>query len=503
MATLKPLSEATLDDIQGYITSGYGRLRHAAYLFVQVRDAASGRQWLARIAPLITTAKHWPVDTDGKTIAPASAINLALTADGLAACGLPKSVLCTFPPEFMEGMASERRAQLLGDDAESAAALWEIGGPNTETLHAVIIIHARDQTTLDVVCTAQRALLATADSGIEEVTNGLQRGYRPDSDCEPFGFRDSIAQPAIAGLSDDASAAVPTGEFILGHDTHYGLIAPTPVVPAEHDPQALLPNSANPYHANQNLRDLGRNGSYLVYRKLRQDVAGFWQFMKRESARINGAADPTHMIWLAAKCVGRWPSGAPLTLTPNADDPSLARRNDFGYTDDADGYGCPLGAHVRRTNPRDVLKPYPEAQSRSMTEAHRILRRGRVFGAPLFDPLILQRALTPAEQQALLALTDDGQPRGIHFMCINASIKSQFEFIQQNWCNNPRFGGLNDNKDPLISSTTAEPASRMTIPGQPQGLRTSALPRFVTVSGGAYLFLPSLPAIRFLAALNT
>ncbi len=501
MATSTTLSETILDDIQGYVTSGYGRLRHAAYLFVRVRDARSAQRWLARVAPLITTAKPWPVDNQGKAVAPASAINLALTAEGLAACGLPQSVLRTFPPEFIEGMVSERGAQLLGDDAESAAANWEIGGPDTEPLHAVVIIHACDKTTLDAVCAAQRALLATPDAGVQEVANGLQAGYRPDSDCEPFGFRDGIAQPAIAGMRDD-EGTVPTGEFILGHENHYGLIAPTPVVPAEHDPQSLLPVSANPYHAGKSLRDLGRNGSYLVYRKLRQDVAGFWQFMKRESARIHGSADATHMIWLAAKCVGRWPSGAPLTLAPAADDPRLARRNDFGYADDAEGYGCPLDAHVRRTHPRDVLKPYPVEQSRSMTEAHRILRRGRVFGAPLFDPLILQRALTPAGQQALLALADDGQPRGLHFICINASIKSQFEFIQQNWCNNPRFGGLNDNKDPLISSTAAEPPSRMTLPGQPQGLRTSALPRFVTVSGGAYLFMPSLSAIRFLGALN-
>ena len=504
MSTPAQLSGVTLDDIQGFITSGYGHLPHTAYLFVHVSDAMSGRRWLRHIAPLITTAGHWPVDNRGKLIKPTSAVNLALTANGLLACGLPRSVLCTFPPEFMEGMASAERAHILGDSGENAAAHWEIGGPNTDPLHAVVIIHALDEATLDAANAAQRSLLATPDAGVREVVNGLQRGYRPESGCEPFGFRDGIAQPAINGINDVRRAGVPVGEFILGHANHYGLIAPTPVVPGNLDPQALLPLSANPYHTGQDLRDLGRNGSYVVYRKLRQDVAGFWQFMKREATRIAGTADVAHMIWLAAKCVGRWPSGAPLTLSPDVDDPRLVRCNDFQYASDAHGYGCPLGAHVRRTNPRDMLKPYPAAQSLSMTEAHRILRRGRVCGAPLFDPRMLQRTPTHVEQQALLAITDDGQPRGIHFVCVNASIKSQFEFIQQNWCNSPRFGGLNDNKDPLVASTYEnEAANRMTIRLQPVGIRTSALPNFVTVRAGAYLFMPSKSAIRFLGALGT
>lgn len=503
MATPTPLSAATLDDIQGFIASGYGHLRYSAYLFVHVRNARCGRQWLARVAPLMTTAQAWPIDNNGKPLKPTAAVNLALTADGLVACGLPHAALCTFAAEFIEGMASNQRAHILGDSGESAAAYWELGGPNTEPLHAVVIIHAWDQAALDAACEMQRALLATPDAGIHEVVNGLQRGCRPASDCEPFGFHDGIAQPAISGLHDHQGTGVPAGEFVLGHENHYGLIAPTPIVSGDLDPQALLPRLANPYHAGKDVRDLGRNGAYIVYRKLRQDVAGFWQFMMREATRIDGAADPAHMIWLAAKCVGRWPSGAPLTLAPAADNPRLARSNDFRYGDDAQGFGCPLGAHVRRTHPRDGLKPYPAEQSLSMTEAHRILRRGRVFGAPLFDPLILQRELTPAGQQALLNLADDGQPRGIHFICVNASIKSQFEFIQQNWCNNPRFGGLNDNKDPLVAGTAdGDAASRMTVPRQPAGIRTSALPRFVSVSAGAYFFMPSISALRFLAALN-
>jgi Dyp-type peroxidase family len=488
------LSGADLDDIQGFITSGYGHLRYAAYLFVHADNTDSARRWLQRITSLVTMSKR-PAGRGGeKPARPAMAINLALTAEGLVASGLPRQALRTFAPEFVEGMATERRARILGDHGASAPEHWEIGGQNTVPPHALLIVHAPDEAARDAACDAQRALLA--DTGMREVTNGLQHGYRPESECEPFGFRDGLAQPAIRGLK---GAGVPTGEFILGHENHYGLITPTPVVPADLDPQGLLPRLANPYHAGTNLRDFGRNGSYVVYRKLRQDVAGFWQFMRHEAQRIFGAEDPARTIWLAAKCVGRWPSGAPLALAPDADEPQFASSDDFLYAHDAEGYGCPLGAHVRRTNPRDALRPYPAKQSLSMTEAHRILRRGRVFGPPLFDPLILQRAPTPEVRQRLHNIADDGTSRGIHFICVNASIKSQFEFIQQTWCNNARFGGLHDNKDPLLASAAGDASvGWMSVPGKPSGIRTGPLPQFVTASGGAYLFMPGKSALRFL-----
>jgi hypothetical protein len=137
-----------------------------------------------------------------------------------------------------------------------------------------------------------------------------------------------------------------------------------------------------------------------------------------------------------------------------------------------------------------------------MSEAHRLLRRGRVFGPPLFDPGILQRLSSPAARQTLLEMEDDGRPRGIHFFCVNASLKSQFEFVQQTWCNNPHFSGLNDNKDPLLGdpARSGQTPSCMTIPRQPTPLRTLPLPRFVTVKAGVYLFLPSLTALRFMGA---
>jgi Dyp-type peroxidase family len=496
MTSAARLTDEALRDIQGVITSGYGHLPFAAYLFVTITDADDGRQWLSRIADSVTSSHRRGNGHSAPEDRPPAAVNIGITASGLRAVGLPDEVLRTFPVEFQDGIASDERSRILGDSGTSAPETWEIGGPRTEPAHALLMLFAADEATLAAMCRTHRALLASS-GGAVELPGGFQRGFRPDTFAEPFGFHDGIAQPSIAGLSGHG---VPTGEFILGYENHYGLMPPTPVVPREMNAAPALPPLDSPYHAGKQLGDLGRNGSYLVYRKLQQDVAGFWQFMAREATR-DGGADAARMVWLASKCVGRWPSGAPLMLAPDADNPGLADRDDFFYADDLDGLRCPLGSHIRRTNPRDVLKPYPREQSLSMTEAHRLLRRGRAYGAPLFDASVLRHTPDAELFKMLANLQDDGQPRGVHFFCVNASLKSQFEFVQQAWCNNPRFGGLNDNVDPLTSSACPpDSPSRMTIPRQDGALRTNPLPQFVTVRAGAYMFLPSLTALRFLGS---
>jgi Dyp-type peroxidase family len=486
-------------DIQGFITSGYGHLSHAAYLFVQINDGVGGRRWLGRLVPSVTSARPWPTGADGAKVKPSVSLNIAFSAEGLAAFGLPAQVLCTFPPEFQEGIAQEERSRILGDTEESDPAVWELGGSKTPPIHAILLIHAVSAAELEAACRAQRALLEETSGAVAELPGSMQKGQRPEADCEPFGFHDGVAQPSIAGISGDG---VPTGEFILGYQNHYQIVPPTPTVPASVDPDGLLQPLANPYHASEGLRDLGINGTYVVYRKLQQDVSGFWQFMKREAVRATGAEDTGYMVWLAARMVGRWPSGAPLVLARDADDPRAAERDDFLYSVDPDGLACPFGAHIRRANPRDAIKPYPTAESLSMSEAHRLLRRARAFGAALFDAQVLRDPTAAAGRKTLLELHDDGEARGIHFFCVNASIKSQFEFVQQTWCNNPRFGGLNDGKDPIIGDNGRpdQPSSYLTIPRRPLRARTAALPRFVTVRAGAYLFMPSVTALRFLAA---
>jgi Dyp-type peroxidase family len=511
------LSDAALADIQRFITSGYGKLPYAAYLFLQIRDPARAQAWLSTLVPTVTTAARRPHSGTGPGSNPdherpnqaragdepsetASAVNVGFTAPGLAALGLPASVCCTFPIEFRDGMATPERSAILGDTEESAPERWELGAPAQAPIHVALLVHGGSTEALARACAVQRGLMSESAGGVIEIGGAAQYGYRPSTGTEPFGFRDGMSQPLIAGLARGGTG-VPTGEFILGYENHFQLIPPTPVAPGQLDALGRLPALANPHHAARDLRDLGANGSYVVYRKLQQDVAGFWRYMAQEAERATGRSDLASVVWMAARCMGRWPSGAPLAMAPDYDDPVLGDRNDFRYGHDVAGFACPVGAHVRRTHPRDVIEPYPMAQSLSMSEAHRLLRRARVFGPALFDPERL-REPSHSERDTLLArLADDGAPRGIHFFCVNASIARQFEFVQQTWCNNPRFSGLTDTKDPIVGDNgrPGEPASYMVVARRTAAFRTTPLPRFVTVRGGAYLFMPSLRALEFLA----
>lgn len=491
------LPPETWADVQGLITSGYGSLPFSAYLWIAI-TSPDARRWLAEVRPLVWTSADALASGDardgGKT-----ALNLAFTAQGLAALGSPDEVAHSFPLEFVEGMAAARRSAMLGDTGESAPEHWEFGGPSTPPVGAMLVVHGRTEEAVDQACAEARRRLASASGAAYEIPSTGQRGHRPDHQREPFGFRDGIAQPAIRGLRGQG---VPTGEFILGYPNHYGHLPPTPVVPARLDPDGRLPPWPNPHHPSGGFRDLGRNGSYLVYRKLRQDVAGFWRFASEEAARQTAAGHDESAISLASKMVGRWPDGTPLARPSLRGQPDPRALDAFSYRDDPDGLACPWGAHIRRTHPRDAIKPYGPEASLSMSEAHRLLRRGRLFGSALFEAEALDRA-DAATLTHLGALEDDGRERGVHFLCINASIRSQFEFVQQSWCNNRRFAGLADDPDPIAGDGGGQDWPGYMTLSRPDGaVRTSALARFVTVSGGAYLFVPSLTALDFLASLR-
>ncbi len=139
--------------------------------------------------------------------------------------------------------------------------------------------------------------------------------------------------------------------------------------------------------------------------------------------------------------VGRWPSGAPLVLSPERDDPALADPNDFMYAQsDAHGYACPIGAHIRRANPRDSLDPRPGSpESIAVNKRHRLLRRGRAYGPPLSVEQALSDRDAPVDE------------RGLHFICLNGNIARQFEFVQHTWINNPKFDQLYDDADPILA----------------------------------------------------
>jgi Dyp-type peroxidase family len=269
---------------------------------------------------------------------------------------------------------------------------------------------------------------------------------------EHFGYRDRLSQPVIAETGEQptpgSGPAVKAGEFFLGYEDESGAPPPLP------RPEAL-----------------SRNGSYLAYLRMEEHVAAFREFLKQQA----GAPDDQEL--LAAKLMGRWRSGAPLVLSPDKDDPELGgdlqRTNDFLYKEaDPHGYRCPIGAHIRRMNPRDTAE---NMQRRKM------IRRGGTYG-----PVLPEGA------------PDDGVERGIAAFIGCVSLIRQFEFAMNVWVNDPKFKDLDNERDPIVG--THDGTYDMTIPKRPIRKRIKGIPAFTTIRGGAYFFLPGIRALRFLAS---
>ncbi len=446
-------------DIQGDILSAYGnKYNRASYMLVHVDRPAGGRAWLGSLLGRVTNAERWSGPK------PETTLNVGLTYAGLRALGVADGLLCGFSEEFREGMAA--RAEQLGDVGASAPARWETP-LGSGTGHVLVTIKALTTELLERELAGFRAGVeqAAGVSIVHEQHTQQLRGAR-----EHFGYADGFSQPAIVGVAEHESFAdgVPEkagkwrglalGEFILGYE----------------DEDRLMPNApAEP---------LGRSGTYMIYRKLSQDVALFRKTLS-DAARLYGHDEQQ----LAAKVVGRWSNGTPLVVSPDRPIPGFDAKdpenNAFRYLDtDADGAKCPLGAHIRRTHPRDALGWKGLDESGLLSYRHRIIRRGMSYGPPL-----------PAD-------ASDAQPaddRGLVFVCFNASISRQFEGIQTQWVGDGNPFHLGHDKDFLLgdSSTT----NKMTVQGDPPFM-LSPQPSFVTTRGGEYLFVPGLAALRFLAS---
>lgn len=443
-------------DIQGDILEAYGnRYGHTSYLFISFGDPASGRAWLGDQLPKVTTAVRWT----GRR--PKSTFNVAVTSMGLSALGVSPTVVESFSDEFQQGMGA--RASELGDVAQSAPSGWE-AGLGTGRAHLLVTINALDDRVLQEALDGLRSGLADcgALAVVYEVHARMFGGAR-----EHFGFADGFSQPAIEGVNEDATVGegVPDsggwrplalGEFIVGHEDEE----------SRTDRQRRLPSAPN--------GPFGRNGTYMVWRKVRQDVALFRRSVSEASRHYSEGGDAK----LMAKVVGRWPNGAPLATSPDAPpahfDPRSPGTNAFGYVnEDPNGFGCPLGAHVRRSNPRDSL-----GFDGKLAFRHRIIRRGMPYGPPLENGV----------------LEDDGEDRGLVFVCFNASISRQFESIQRQWLNDGNTFHLGDDSDYLLGGT----AGKMTIQGRPPFM-LAPQGQFVTMRGGEYLFVPSLTALAAVA----
>ena len=462
----------------------------------------------------------------------------ALTAAGLLALGVPPAIQRRFNPEFVEGITgSPNRSQRLGDTGANAPSHWAWGFGEREP-HVLIMLFAGPGRIADLTHATQDA---AEQNGLVliETLNTTDMGGR-----EPFGFADGVSQPSFdwthsrqpGGLKDQSfTNLLSLGEILLGYYNEYDCQSGPNVFlrPGEPNPE-LLPGAVPGEH------DLGRNGSYLVFRQLAQDVRGFWRWVAAEAER-SGTGTQT----LAEIMVGRCMDGAALPdlqtgLQLPGVDPAARDINGFVFDADPDGLSCPIGAHIRRANPRTgdavagvsgpidrllmtlgltvrrlrkptastlpweantTVWPFFRHEDDAIASArfHRILRRGREYGRKISR----EAALDPA--------TPDPEA-GLQFICLNTNIARQFEFVQGAWLANAKFAGLTGEQDPLLGNREAFPVppvsaepqrtDSFTRPGAEPALRRAiGVPQFVTVKGGAYFFMPGLAAMRWIAKL--
>jgi Dyp-type peroxidase family len=431
-----------LDDIQHFLLTR-PRAMAARYGFLTFRKPAEGRAWLSGIIEKVGT---------GKKLAAGAAVDsrwvtVAFTWNGLRALGVDELSLGSFPEEFRQGMAA--RAEILGDTGANHPDQW-IGSLASPDLHGIVILFARDVAERER-CVQEHQQYASQFPGVEalstldlEATPPL--GYAHDH----FGYRDRLSQPVVEGTGEvptpGSGAPLKAGEFFLGYPDEADVI------------QSLQPEI------------LGRNGSFLAYRRLQEHVGAFREFLQQ-----NGQT-PEEQELIAAKLMGRWRSGAPLVIAPEKDDPALGadpqRNNDFNYSKmDPYGYAVPLGSHIRRMNPRDTA---------ANMNRRRMIRRGGTYGPPLLD-----------------GAAEDGVERGIAAFVGCASLIRQFEFAQNVWANDRTFHELGNERDPVIGAHDG--TLEFKIPRRPIRRVIKGLPAFTTVRGGAYFFLPGIRALRYLA----
>jgi deferrochelatase/peroxidase EfeB len=466
-------------DVQGNILRGY-RMPRVRYLILEVVDRSAAKRWLAATTsgggggvPQITPG-HWGANK------PDTCFNIGLTYEGLRALGTPASSLEMFPNEFIEGMNA--RALKLGDVGQSAPQTWPAPFNEPERIHLIATIYAMEVAQLEDV--QQRAL---ADGKAWKLL-GTREGCSFTDDIVHFGYRDNLMQPRFEGVHDpqrhaDGQPIAPLGTVLLGHPTNLeGLLWRVP------QPEAL-----------------GRNGTFNAFRVLKQDVVGFEKYLDQAAsdllehpqvddvlppgAEVNicqvlSIAPPSRHAALreivAANLCGRWRDGTPLALSADTPDPKLVDAK-FDYVGDS---RCPYGAHIRRCNPRNG-----QIVQRVANNSLRLVRRGVPYGPRYNGP-------EPGDGSG------PESERGLLGNFIGASLGAQFEAMSCDWLNlglqDPRITGSND----PITGTNDPDTSWFDLPLKSGStIRLRGMPEFVSTRGGAYTFLPSLSAIRYLGSL--
>jgi len=441
MASEADLPALEKDDIQSPIL----RRRPAPYIGCHVLlhfgDAVQGREFVRRLVPhIVSAADYASVDTWAA---------VTFTHSGLQALGVPQASLDSFPLAFRQGMAA--RAASFEEAEDSLPAHWE-EPYGTGRIHATLtLLSVSESKWQEKLAYARRELqdLPAVQVLRREDFSQVQGGRTP------FGYKDGISFPNIKGNDPSPIVSpeepIPAGEFVLGYpgDCGRSVQLPSPDI-------------------------LGRNGTFVGFRKLHSRVAAFRRFLR------HNADAPLTPELLAAKMIGRWPSGAPLMLAPDEDRPELGsdlkQMNYFLYGDDPKGLRCPLGSHVRRMNPRDTTLTLLDN-----VNLHRIIRHGNAYGPPLADG----------------TFEDDGQSRGIFFIFLSACAPDTYEFLKKHWIEDGNFLGLEAQRDPIAGSHDG--TGTFTIPMRPIRRRIPLLESFTQTRGGEYAFMPGLTALRWLS----
>lgn len=432
----------------------------ARYILLEIVDAPTGQAFVRLLLDLITTAERWDTKPD-------STLNIAFTYQGLVRLGLPDATLLSFPVEFVQGMKA--RGPILNDTGRSAPANWDPVWCEG-CVHAWVGIYAESAEILEMRC--DRLLR------IMEETGGARHLYTQDAGAlkidgqyttkEHFGYTDGFGNPDFEGANrksqpgqgkltgDGRWVPLATGEFLLGYPDEAGEL---PVAPVPHL--------------------LAQNGTFMVYRKLHENVATFRNYLEEHGSRYAGGKEK-----LAAKFVGRWQDGTPLEISPDRPDQTLVqdpqRNTKFTYGNDLEGARCPIGAHIRRTNPRDAF-----GFNGQLVNRRRIMRRGLPYGP-----------WTPLDRPA-----SDAGEHGVIFIVLNASIFRQFEFVHQQWIEYGNDAHQGNDKDLLLGNHGGEGKVMIqgtTDPSNPPYL-CARLPNFVELRGGDYFFMPSFTALRLIA----
>ncbi len=440
----------------------------------------------------LTTARRGDGEAPTARARQSCSLHLGFTFRGLQLLGMRRQglpghlerLLRVKAPAFCAG-AARRAPTHLGDTGASAPKHW-LDAFGTEALEWVITLHGPDRAEVEQATSAIESQLQP-ETPVPDGKPGIhaldgerlppEPGEGPNALYMHFGYRDGLSQLGIRGWSrperplHEGSWHQP-GEFVLGHPQDSG------ANPWMHDGLG-----ARPRVLPQEVRSFFADGSFGVLRVIRQDVWGFEDFVTEAAQRLPEPMKrqmpglPDRRDYVKAKLCGRWPDGRLIDPGGHGRRPEDPRA-DFDYASDAQGHGCPFGAHTRRLNPRDT----------DMVNLRRpaLVRRGMPYGPP--RPQRRDEERQPEPERGLLGL----------FFC--ASIESQFEHLLGGWADrvpmtNPDRGNA---KDPLIGEHE-DPASRFEIPQPGASHFIDGWRPFTQTRGTAYLFYPSARTCQGLA----